>query len=131
MKGPARKKEVVMPNGESRYHAEVKGFFEGREIRVNVFSDSLISLFLDIHSAVGYLVNPAKVEGNGQPLPPAQPPVQPPKPSPSAPVPTEVPVCASCGSSQAMELISFRDKLTGEPRQAWKCQECLKWHWDN
>ena len=120
-----------MPNGESRYHAEVKGFFEGREIRVNVFSDSLISLFRDIHSAVGYLVNPTKVEENGQSLPPVQPPAQPPKPSPKAPVPTEVPVCASCGSSQAMELISFRDKTTGEPRQAWKCQECSKWHWDN
>ena len=115
-----------MPNGESRYHAEVKGGFEGREIRVNVFSDSLISLFRDIHSVVNYLTNPAKVE-NGQPLPP----VKPPKPSPSAPVPTEAPVCASCGSSQAMELIAFRDKLSGEPRQAWKCQECAKWYWQN
>ena len=120
-----------MPNGETRYHAEVKGSFEGREIRVNVFSDTLISLFRDIHSAVGYLVNPAKAEENGQSLPPAQPPAQPPKPSPKAPVPTEAPVCASCGSSQAMELISFRDKLTGEPRQAWKCQECAKWYWQN
>ena len=101
-----------MSNGESRYHAEVKGGFEGREIRVNVFSDTLISLFRDIHSIVGYLTNPAKVEENGQPLPP----VQPPKPSPSAPVPTEAPVCASCGTNQAMELISFRDKLTGEPK---------------
>ena len=112
-----------MPNGETRYHAEVKGFFEGREIRVNVFSDSLLSLFRDIHSAVGYFINPPKVEENGQPLPP--------KPSPKAPVPPEAPVCANCGLSQAMELISFRDKLTGEPRQAWKCQECSKWHWDN
>ena len=116
-----------MPNTDSRYHAEGKGSFEGREIRVNVFSDSLISLFRDIHSAVGYLVNPTKIEENGQSLPP----VQPPKPSPRAPVPTEAPVCASCGSSQAMELIHFKDKKTGEPRQAWKCQECNEWHWDN
>ena len=123
-----------MSNGESRYHAEVKGSFEGREIRVNVFSDSLISLFRDIHSAVGYFINPPKVEENGQPLPPVQPPAkQTPKPNPNPrePAPPEAPVCASCGSSQAMELIHFKDKKTGEPRQAWKCQECNEWHWDN
>jgi len=43
----------------------------------------------------------------------------------------EVPVCEACGSSETMELISFADKKTGDPRQAWKCQACNKWHWDN
>ena len=134
MKGLARKKEVAMSNGDSRYHAEVKGSFEGREIRVNVFADTLIRLFSDFLSAVEYLVNPAKVEENGKSLPPTQPPAkQPAKPNPipKAPAPTDAPVCANCGSSQSMELIDFTDKKTGERKQAWKCQECLKWVWDN
>jgi len=34
-----------------------------------------------------------------------------------------------CGTDEFMELISFTDKNTGKPRQAWKCQQCQKWHW--
>lgn len=48
-----------------------------------------------------------------------------PKPEPEA---EEIPVCQHCGSDANMELIDFQDKKTGEQRQAWKCQECKKWH---
>jgi len=43
----------------------------------------------------------------------------------------EIPICDTCGSSEFMELISFADKKTGQQRQAWKCQACNKWHWNN
>jgi len=43
----------------------------------------------------------------------------------------EIPVCKSCGTDEFMELISFADKKTGQQRQAWKCQQCNKWHWNN
>jgi len=43
----------------------------------------------------------------------------------------EIPVCKSCGTDEFMELISFSDKKTGKPRQAWKCQQCQNWHWNN
>lgn len=37
------------------------------------------------------------------------------------------PVCQECGSNEAMELISWKDKTTGELKKAWKCQSCEKW----
>jgi hypothetical protein len=37
------------------------------------------------------------------------------------------PVCQECGSAEAMELISWKDKATGEFKKAWKCQACNLW----
>jgi hypothetical protein len=37
------------------------------------------------------------------------------------------PVCQECGSNESMELISWKDKATGELKKAWKCQSCEKW----
>jgi len=36
-----------------------------------------------------------------------------------------------CGADEFMELISFSDKKTGKPTQAWKCQQCKKWYWNS
>lgn len=37
------------------------------------------------------------------------------------------PICDDCGTDQAMELIRWKDKETGKPRSAWKCQQCQNW----
>lgn len=37
------------------------------------------------------------------------------------------PCCQECGSDEAMELIRWTDRNTGEPKQAWKCQACNSW----
>lgn len=35
--------------------------------------------------------------------------------------------CPSCGVSGEMELISFNDRKSGQPKSAYKCQACQKW----
>ncbi len=37
------------------------------------------------------------------------------------------PVCQECGADESMQLISWKDKATGELKKAWKCQSCDKW----
>jgi hypothetical protein len=37
------------------------------------------------------------------------------------------PVCQECGTDESMELIAWKDKVTGEFKKAWKCQSCEKW----
>ena len=37
------------------------------------------------------------------------------------------PVCQECGTDESMELISWKDKATGELKKAWKCQSCNLW----
>ena len=133
-------------NGDKRYHAEVKITIEGHEARVNCFADTLSEIFLDIGTICGQFppdwINPAKREDmnranianhNGKPKPALKPkPAPAPKPEPDEPFGEEtgeIPVCPNCGTSESMELITFNDKKTGKPRQAWKCQECEKWYW--
>ena len=43
------------------------------------------------------------------------------------PQPT-APVCKKCASSENMELVSFTKD--GKPKDAWKCQKCNAWHYD-
>ena len=38
----------------------------------------------------------------------------------------KTPLCVNCGSTNT-ELIKWTDKETGQPRQAWKCQDCKQW----
>ena len=124
-----------MANGQptTRYHAEIKISVEGKEARINVFADTLNEIFADLAKiaiqfdqlhlqAKREILNAelkatqAKVNGNGAPKPKPEP-----KPEPK-------PVCQNCGTDEAMELIKWADKKTGEPRQAWKCQACEQWH---
>jgi len=143
-----------MNGDKSKYHAEIKLTLEGREVRINILSDILNEVFKDIGTICSQFQpewkNPARAEtmnnantGSRQPIAgtvgkPVNASSQPkakPKPE-DRPLEDwfetgEVPVCEACGSSETMELISFADKKTGDPRQAWKCQACNKWHWDN
>jgi len=126
-------------NGNTKYHAELKLTIEGREARINVFADTLSEIFVDFGTICSQFQpewkNPARAQtmnlGNASKRA-------------SQPKPEEhyfgdedldfetgeIPVCKGCGSDENMELITFTDKKTGEPRQAWKCQACNKWHWN-
>jgi len=121
-------------NGNTRYHAEINLTIEGHAARVNVFADTLVEIFNDIgtiasqfppdwkNPAVRELVN-AETKArqvNAQ---------KPPAAKPAAKPATQVPVCPDCGTDEFMELIEFQDKKSGKRRQAWKCQQCGKWHW--
>ena len=149
MRGPPQKKEIEM-NGENqktRYHAEVKLNIEGHEARVNCFADTLVEIFNDIGTILSQFPpdwkNPAKREIVNAELKAKQLKEKPraaaaasigaaaPKPLFEEGKTGEVPICQECGSAEFMELISFTDKKTGNPRQAWKCQQCQKWHWPN
>lgn len=120
-----------MPNGEkpeTRYHAEVKITIEGRDARVNCFADTLAEIFNDIATICSQFPsdwkNPARREIANAELKANQ-------AAPETEQTGEIPVCQECGTDAFMELISFTDKRTGEPRQEWKCQQCQKWHWPN
>jgi len=146
-------------NGNTKYHAELKLTIEGREARINVFADTLNEIFVDFGTICSQFQpewkNPARSEtmnlenaARRQPVAatvgkPVNASSQP--KSKAAPRPGfdeyydeeeedfetgEVPVCKGCGTDENMELITFADKKTGEPRQAWKCQVCNKWHWN-
>jgi len=141
-----------MNGDKSKYHAEIKLTLEGREVRINILSDILNEVFKDIGTICSQFQpewkNPARAEtmnnantGSRQPIAgtvgkPVNASSQPkakPKPE-DRPLEDwfetgEVPVCEACGSSETMELITFADKKTGDPRQEWKCQSCNKWHW--
>ena len=123
-----------MSNG-SRYHAEVKVELEGRECRINAFRDTLQEIFQDIGTICSQYpqdwMNPAKREIVNAERKATQLRQPAGKPAASPQETGEIPVCEQCGSSESMELIKFTDKKTGQPRQAWKCQACLKWHFEN
>ena len=123
-----------MANGQTRYHAEIKVNLYGREARINIFADTLNEIYLDLanvceqipdefrnggHREIANAELKAKqLQKDGQ-LPDrvAK------KLAPKAPA---APVCVNCGS-QNTELINWNDKVTGEAKQAWKCQDCKQW----
>jgi len=118
-------------NQKTRYHAEVKITIEGREARVNVFADTLAEIFRDIGTIASQFPpdwkSPARREIANAELKAASLPKAAAKAAPKV----EPPFCEACGSFAFMELIEFTDKKTGQPREAWKCQQCQKWHWPN
>ncbi len=120
-----------MPNGEkpeTRYHAEVKIPIEGHEARVNCFADSLAEIFRDIGTIISQFPsdwkNPARREIANAELKAQQVAAREEQTG-------EIPVCQECGTDEFMELIKWADKVTLKPRQAWKCQQCQKWHRNN
>ena len=123
-----------MPNGQptSRYHAEIKVVVDGREARINAFRDTLAEIFTDLslitqqipgdwrNGAKREIVN-AERKAEQLHAAGALPPTVAKKLSPKTPPP-----CPNCGSTNT-ELIKWTDKDTGQPRQAWKCQDCKQW----
>jgi hypothetical protein len=123
-----------MPNGSSRYHAEIKLTYDAREVRINIFADTLNEIYVDLANISEQLPGPLQNAGHREianaelkakqlqkdgvlPERVAK------KLAPKAPVAT---ICVNCGSTNT-ELIKWIDKETGEPKQAWKCQDCKQW----
>lgn len=130
-----------MPNGQStRYHAEIKLTYDAREVRINIFADTLAEIYKDLaqiseqvpgpfanagHREIANAENIAKQLQDAGLLPPSVAKKVAPKAAPKA-AQTTAPVCVNCGSTNT-ELIKWTDKETGEARQAWKCQDCKQW----
>jgi len=118
----------------TRYHAEIKLTIAGKEARINVFADTLNEIYSDLAKiTVQYdeLASAAKREILNAELKAKQirqngtaPEKAPKQAGPNQPGPT--PVCPNCGSTDT-ELINWNDKVTGEAKQAWKCQDCKQW----
>ena len=116
----------------TRYHAEIKLTYDAREVRINIFADTLNEIYHDLGAISQQVPGPLKNGGhreianaelkaeqlrqNGQLPGPLEK-----KLGPKTP-----PACPNCGSTN-VELIKWTDKETGEPKQAWKCQDCKQW----
>lgn len=104
---------------QTRYHAEVKGALDGKEVRINVFADTLQEVFRDMGIIVAELALPT----NSKPETHF---TQDPQPQQTG----EIPVCKFCGSDKNMKFLTWSD-AQGNPKSAWKCLACQKWHWQN
>jgi len=105
---------------EARFSTNIRYTITGLEEQVTIRNDTDLAAHFaevkkvrDLLTALG--AHPTKANGNGDP--PVADPTQPP------------PVCKKCGSSEHMELVAFMKD--GKPKDAWKCQTCQKWHYDN
>lgn len=123
-------------NGDKRYHAEIKLTLDAREVRINVFADTLVEIYRDLANICEQIPGPLKNAGHREianaelkaaqlGIPTGA------KPQARAEETGEIPVCQHCNGQEFMELIEFTDKKTGKPRKAWKCQMCEKWHFEN
>jgi RNase P subunit RPR2 len=115
-------------NGDKRYHGEIQVTIGGNAARINVFSDNLQEVFQDlatIQAQLGFAdpaTNPARREiANAELIAARQ--------KGDKPLVPQVPFCPNCETNEFMELVTFTDKATGQPKQAWKCQKCGKWWW--
>jgi len=120
-----------MSNGQStRYHAEIKLVVEGKEARINIFADTLNEIFSDLAKVTiqyNELASAAKREILNAELKAQQLQKHGLLPDRVAKkLAPKTPVCVNCGSTNT-ELIKWTDKETGQPRQAWKCQDCKQW----
>lgn len=126
-------------NGDKRYHAEIKLTLDAREVRINVYADTLAEIYRDLANICEQVPGPLKNAGHREianaELKAAQLGIPTgttgAKPQARAEETGEIPVCQHCSSQEFMELIEFTDKKTGKPRKAWKCQMCEKWHFEN
>ena len=114
----------------TRYHAEIKLTIAGKEARINVFADTLNEIYSDLAKiTVQYdeLASAAKREIANAELKAQQLQKHGLLPDRVAKkLAPKTPVCVNCGSTNT-ELIKWTDKETGEPKQAWKCQDCKQW----
>jgi hypothetical protein len=128
-----------MSNGQSsRYHAEIKLTWDAREVRINIFADTLVEVYRDLANISEQIPGPLSNAGHREIanaetkakqlqkdglLPDAVAKKLAPKAAQKAPA---SPLCPSCGSSNT-ELIRWADKETQQAKSAWKCQDCKQW----
>ena len=104
---------------EAKFSTNIRYTCAGLQEQLTVRSDSdLGAHFAEVNKARGILIGlgagSAKPNGSSQTISA--------EPQPAAPV------CKKCSSSEHMELVSFTKD--GAPKDAWKCQACGKWHYD-
>jgi hypothetical protein len=122
------------PNGRKLSRLHLQKHLPAFGLVLNIFADtpdelwalySSVLAIIDNDVAAAYAkatqasAKPARAERQ-QPKPAAQ-------PSRGNGGVASKPACQECGSDEAMELISWKDKATGEFKKAWKCQSCEKW----
>jgi len=106
---------------EAKYSINIKLNLEGYDSRITMRSDddfnALFSNALSLIQALPKSNHNGNGNGNGKA-----------KSSPPAAQSNGEPkTCPSCGSIGGPMLIKWTDKNTGEPRSAWKCQDCQTW----
>jgi hypothetical protein len=123
-----------MEQPQSRFHGKVRVQRGDTTIEVNIFDDTRNVVYLEVAQAI------AQFSGDIKPVTAAQ--SKPPTPeqarAEAAPSPApkstttgtkaaNAPVCDECDLADAVELVTWADKKTGERKKAWKCQRCKKW----
>jgi len=122
-----------MEQPQSRFHGKVRVQRGDTLIEVNVFDDNRQVVYLEVAQAIAQFSGDVKPVAAAQSKPPT--PEQPRAAAAPSPVPkpttgtkaANAPVCDECDLADAVELISWADKKTGERKKAWKCQRCKKW----
>lgn len=116
---------------QRRFHGEVKVQRNGLEVRVNIFDDNREVVYLEMQHAIAQFAALSGDPKSIQPMNNAQREIaraeQARAEQAKVSAAVNAPPCQECGSDEAMELIRWKDKNTGEPRQAWKCQNCNLW----
>ena len=120
-----------MANNGSKVHIKHEQLEHG--ITVNVFGDSAeeaMELLVDTINCIDgntardvARVDAAKAD-RAQPRNPQ--PAQAPRPTGNGGL-QNTPTCPGCGTDEAVELITFTDRDTGEQKRRFKCTSCNKW----
>jgi len=123
-----------MEQPQSRFHGKVRVQRGDTLIEVNVFDDNRQVVYLEVAQAIAQFsgdVKPAATAAQSKPPTAEQARAEAaPSPAPKSTTGTKAanaPVCEECDLADAVELVTWVDKKTGERKRAWKCQRCKKW----
>jgi len=126
--GAASEPEPSNGNGRKLSRLHMQKHLPDFGIVLNLFADTpeeLWALYSSMLAIIDNEVASAYIKASARP---AVAPQQPkPAPKQSRGNGSGKPVCQECGIDEAMELISWKDKATGELKKAWKCQSCNLW----
>jgi len=128
----------------NRFHGEVSVQRNGINIRVNIFGEDRNFVYYEMQYAIAQFSGDPKYMSQAQleiaraeqaravtkAATPFKEPAKQPAKAFTKPKTTSIankPICQECGTDEAMELIRWTDKDTGESKQAWKCQACNLW----
>jgi hypothetical protein len=123
-----------MEQPQSRFHGKVRVQRGDTIVEINIFDDNREKLYLEVQQALDQFSNDRMPGEAAKSKPPVAEPARAaaapspaPKPTAAATKAANAPVCDECDLSDAVELVSWVDKKTGERKKAWKCQRCKKW----
>jgi hypothetical protein len=123
-----------MEQPQSRFHGKVRVQRGDTTIEVNIFDDTRNVVYLEVAQAIAQFsgdIKPAAAAQSKPPTPEQARAEAAPSPAPKSTTTgtkaANAPVCEECDLADAVELVSWADKKTGERKKAWKCQRCKKW----